>query len=50
MIRVLLADDQELVRNGFRLILEIEHDLLVIGEVADGREAIDAARARCTPT
>lgn len=45
MIRVLLADDQELVRNGFRLILEVESDLQVIGEVADGREAVDAARS-----
>jgi DNA-binding NarL/FixJ family response regulator len=45
VIRVLLADDQELVRNGFRLILEVESDLQVIGEVADGREAVDAARS-----
>jgi DNA-binding NarL/FixJ family response regulator len=45
MIRVLLADDQELVRNGFRLILEVESDLQVVGEVADGRAAVTAARS-----
>ena len=43
-IRVLLADDQELVRTGFRMILEGESDIEVIGEAADGREAVDAAR------
>jgi DNA-binding NarL/FixJ family response regulator len=40
MIRVLLADDQDLVRLGFRLILEREPDLEVVGEAADGAEAI----------
>ena len=44
MTRVLLADDQELVRNGFRLILELEPDLEVVGEAADGREAVRLAR------
>ena len=43
-IRVLLADDQELVRTGFRMILEGEPDIEVIGEAADGREAVEAAR------
>jgi DNA-binding NarL/FixJ family response regulator len=43
-IRVLLADDQELVRAGFRMILEDEPDIEVVGEAADGREAVDAAR------
>lgn len=44
MIRVLIADDQALVRTGFRVILEAEPDLEVIGEAADGREAIEAAK------
>jgi DNA-binding NarL/FixJ family response regulator len=44
MIRVLLADDQSLVRAGFRLILGGEPDIEVVGEAADGREAIALAR------
>jgi DNA-binding NarL/FixJ family response regulator len=44
MIRVLLADDQALVRAGFRLILELEEDMEVAGEAADGQEAIRLAR------
>lgn len=44
MIRVLLADDQELVRSGFRLILEAQEDLEVAGEAADGLEALALAR------
>jgi DNA-binding NarL/FixJ family response regulator len=44
MIRVLIADDQALVRTGFRVILEAEPDLEVIGEAADGREAIEATK------
>lgn len=43
MIRILLADDQSLVRAGFRLILETEGDLEVVGEAADGRQAVAAA-------
>ena len=43
-LRILLADDQDLVRLGFRLILESEADLSVVGEAANGREAIDRAR------
>jgi DNA-binding NarL/FixJ family response regulator len=43
-IRVLLADDQALVRSGFRLILETRDDLEVVGEAEDGREAVDLAR------
>jgi DNA-binding NarL/FixJ family response regulator len=42
MIRVLIADDQELVRTGFRVILNAEPDLDVICETKDGRETIDA--------
>jgi DNA-binding NarL/FixJ family response regulator len=41
-VRVLLADDERLVRTGFRMILNAEPGLEVIGEAADGREAIDA--------
>jgi DNA-binding NarL/FixJ family response regulator len=40
VIRVLIADDQELVRTGFRLILQSEPDLEVVGEAATGREAV----------
>ena len=36
MIRVVLADDQALVRAGFRLILDAEPDIEVVGEAADG--------------
>lgn len=43
-IRVLLADDQDLVRTGFRMILESENDLEVVGEARDGRDAVDATR------
>jgi DNA-binding NarL/FixJ family response regulator len=44
MIRVLLADDQGLVRAGFRMILRAEPDIEVVGEAADGREAVEQAR------
>jgi DNA-binding NarL/FixJ family response regulator len=44
VIRVLLADDQTLVRDGFRSILERESDLEVVGEAGDGREALEASR------
>jgi DNA-binding NarL/FixJ family response regulator len=40
MIRVLIADDQALVRGGFRMILNAEPDIDVVGEAADGAEAI----------
>jgi DNA-binding NarL/FixJ family response regulator len=43
VIRVLLVDDQALVRSGFRMILESKEDLEVIGEAADGREAVELA-------
>ena len=42
MIRILIADDQELVRTGFRVVLDAEPDLEVVGEAADGHAAIDA--------
>jgi DNA-binding NarL/FixJ family response regulator len=44
-IRVLIADDQALVRAGFRMILEIEPGCEVVGEAADGEEAIALARS-----
>jgi DNA-binding NarL/FixJ family response regulator len=40
MIKVLVVDDQRLVRAGFRVILDAEPDLSVVGEAADGREAL----------
>ncbi|MFJ9553497.1 response regulator [Nocardiopsis sp. NPDC101807] len=44
MIRVLLADDETLVRTGLRMILETADDLEVVGEVSDGAEALAAVR------
>ena len=43
-VRVLLADDQMLVRAGFRVLIDRDDDLEVIGEVADGAEAVACAR------
>ena len=43
-MRVLIVDDQALVRAGFRMILEAEEDMEVAGEAADGRAAVDEAR------
>ena len=43
-IRVVIADDQELIRTGFRMILDSEDDLEVVGEAATGREAVALAR------
>jgi DNA-binding NarL/FixJ family response regulator len=43
-IRVLIVDDQELVRTGLRLFLETQEDLDVVGEAGDGAEAIERAR------
>src|SRR6202453_4506604 len=45
-ISVLIVDDERLIRAGFRAILEVEPDLTVIGEAADGLDAIDLARKR----
>ncbi|KGM08964.1 response regulator transcription factor [Cellulomonas bogoriensis] len=45
MIRVLLVDDQALMRMGFRLVLEAEDDLEVVGEAGDGGTAVDQVRA-----
>jgi DNA-binding NarL/FixJ family response regulator len=43
MIRVLLADDHAMVRKGFRLILENQPDIEIVGEAGNGREAIELA-------
>ncbi len=44
MISVLIADDQALVRSGLRMIVDVQPDLQVVGEAADGREAIECYR------
>jgi len=43
VIRILIADDQELVRTGFRVVLDAEPDLEVVGEAGDGLAALEAA-------
>jgi DNA-binding NarL/FixJ family response regulator len=45
VIGVLIVDDQELVRAGFRMILEAQEEIEVVGEAGDGAEAVEAARA-----
>ena len=44
VIRVLVADDQEIVRTGLRMILDAQAGIEVVGEAADGREAVALAR------
>ncbi|WP_101783968.1 response regulator transcription factor [Nonomuraea indica] len=44
-IKVLLADDEGLVRSGFRVLLDLEDDITVVGEATNGAEAVDQARA-----
>ncbi|HZR51628.1 MAG TPA: response regulator transcription factor [Streptosporangiaceae bacterium] len=44
MIRVVLADDQALIRAGFRVLLDSADDLEVVGEAVDGRQAVDLVR------
>ncbi|TWJ24475.1 DNA-binding NarL/FixJ family response regulator [Micromonospora endolithica] len=44
-IKVLLADDERLVRSGFRLLLDLEDDITVVGEATDGAEAVELTRA-----
>jgi DNA-binding NarL/FixJ family response regulator len=47
MIRVLLADDQALIRAGFRVLLDSADGMEVVGEAADGAQAVDLARQLC---
>ena len=44
MIRILIADDQALVRAGFKMIIDAEEDLSVVGEASDGAQAVEQAR------
>ena len=44
-IRVLVADDQALVRAGFRMIIDAQEDMCVVAEAADGREAVERSRS-----
>jgi len=44
-IKVLLADDERLVRSGFKLLLDVEDDIEVVGEATNGAEAVELARA-----
>ena len=44
MIRVLLVDDHELVRDGFAMILDAQDDIEVVGQAADGVRVVDLAR------
>ena len=46
MIEVVLADDQALVRGGFRALLDAEADIAVVGEAGDGREAVSLTRQK----
>jgi len=48
MIRVLLADDQALLRAGLRMLIESERDMELAGEASDGQQAVELAR-RETP-
>ncbi|MEU2042405.1 response regulator transcription factor [Nocardia niwae] len=44
-IKVLLADDERLVRSGFKVLLDLEDDITVVGEATTGAEAVELARA-----
>jgi DNA-binding NarL/FixJ family response regulator len=46
VIEVLLADDQALVRGGFRALLDAEHDIAVVGEAGDGKQAVSLTRQK----
>jgi DNA-binding NarL/FixJ family response regulator len=43
-LRLVIADDEEMVRSGLRMVIEGQTDLAVVGEAADGREAVEAVR------
>lgn len=49
MIRVLIADDHPVVRQGLRTFLDLQEDITVVGEAADGSQAVDLV-AELTPT
>ncbi len=49
-IRILLVDDQELVRTGFRMVLDAQPDMTVVGEAGDGLAAVDPAARHRRPT
>ena len=49
-IRVLVVDDHAVVREGLRTFLELQDGIEVVGEAADGEEAVARGRARCAPT
>jgi DNA-binding NarL/FixJ family response regulator len=44
-IRVLIADDHDVVRRGVRSLMDLEDDLVVVAEASDGLEAVEAAQA-----
>lgn len=46
-IKVLVADDHAIVRNGLKMLLELEEDIVVAGEAADGRQAVEEACRVC---
>jgi two-component system response regulator NreC len=48
-IRILLADDHAVVRQGFKMILDAQADMEIVGEAANGREAVDWL-SNCAPT
>ena len=50
MIRVVLADDQALVRAGFRALLDAQDDIEVVGEAGDGEQAVGLATRSSRPT
>ena len=47
---MLIVDDQALVRGGFRVLVDSAPDLRVVGEAANGAEAVDLARSASSPT
>ena len=50
MITVVIADDQALVRGGFRALLDAQDDISVVGEAANGERGVAIWRSSCAPT
>ena len=50
MIRVVIADDQQLVRAGFRVLLDAEDEVEVVGEAGDGAAALELGAPSSDPT